>query len=135
MKFTLSIFVLLFAIIVFSSSGCKKNKTTIIPTCGCNDTATKYNIINGIGTLQYFSFNHKWTFRISPNIQTNIYYFPCNTNQDSLTAILKNAQQNDIFQVKFSGKVKEPCHPDDSFPYTVDVTIFNYIIVDSLKRN
>ena len=61
-------------------------------------------------------------------------YFPCNTNQDSLVAILQGANQNDVFHVIFSGKVNGPC-PGEVFGITTGTTTFDYIILDSLKRN
>jgi hypothetical protein len=70
----------------------------------------------------------------SPGRGAYKYFFPCNTNQDSLKAILQGASQTQSFVVWFSGNVKNTC-PDEDFGPTTALTTFEYITVDVVSRN
>ncbi|MGQ0738247.1 MAG: hypothetical protein ACT4OJ_04235 [Bacteroidota bacterium] len=132
MKSLFVILVMSFILTFFSNSGCKKK--TDNPNCGCNSNEIKYSLQNIDGFLSYRQYNNKWmlTYYPAPGAVSN--YFPCNTNQDSLRAILQGVNQSQVFQVKFSGKVKGPC-PGEDFGFTSGVTTNDYINIDSLKRN
>lgn len=81
-----------------------------------------------------FQNKNKWAILYQPLPGNYSYYFPCNTNEDSLQAITRGANQNDVFQVRFSGGVKSTC-PNENFGIVSGVTTFDYIILDSLKRD
>lgn len=132
MKRTTILTLLLFTPLMFISSGCKKKQTK--PTCGCGTSEIKYSLLNINGTLSYYQYTNKWVFSYHPIAGNSSNYFPCNTTQESLQAILQGANHNQVFQVKFSGKVKESCFGED-FGYTSGVTTFDYIIIDSIKLN
>lgn len=124
---------LLIAIITFlyAIAGCKKEKTE---NCGCNSNEVKYRLTSQAGTLSYFASKNKWVFVYQPLPGNYSYYFPCNTSQDSLIAILQGANISQTFNVKISGKVKSTC-PNEDFGVTSGITTFDYINIDSLKRN
>lgn len=132
MKRLFILLLLSFTILLFTNSSCKKNKPK--PTCGCSTTEIKYNLLNIDGTLSYYQYNNKWVFSYQPIAGNISNYFPCNTTQDSLQLILQGATHDQVFQVKLSGKVKESCAGED-FGFISGVTTFDYIIIDSLKRN
>lgn len=113
--------------------GCKKEKKENV-NCGCNSTDVKYNLANQVGNLSYFASKNKWVFVYQPLPGNYSYYFPCNTSQDSLAAILQGANTSQTINVKISGKVKSTC-PDEDFGVTSGITTFDYINIDSLKRN
>ena len=117
--------------LLITAFGCKRDKTDT--NCGCNSTEIKYNLLSTNGTLSYFQNKGVWAVSYQPQSGNFSYYFPCNTNQDSLKAITQTANNNQVFQVRFSGKVKGPC-PNENFGFTSGVTTFDYIILDSLKR-
>ena len=114
-------------------SGCKKEKNENA-NCGCNSTEVKYRLTNQAGSLSYFASKSKWVFVYQPLPGNYSYYFPCNTSQDSLFAILQGANTSQTFNVKMSGKVKSTC-PDEDFGVTSGITTFDYINIGSLKRN
>lgn len=132
MKSLFAILAAAFMLTVFSNSGCKKKADN--RNCGCNSTVIKYSLQDIHGILAYSQYNRKWGLSYSPLPGNTSNYFPCNPNQDSLQAILQGANQSQVFQVKFSGKVKDPC-PGEDFGITNGVTTFDYINIDSLKRN
>lgn len=132
MKALFSIFISVFLLTMFTNSSCKKSKPDVI--CGCNSNDTKYSLQNINGTLAFYQYKSKWVIYYQPIAGNYSYYFPCNTNQDSLQTILQGANQNQVFPVKFSGKIKSTC-PDEDFGFTIGVTTFDYLILDSLKRN
>jgi hypothetical protein len=132
MKLLFSIFALTFSLFLFTNSSCKKNQ--INKNCACAANEIKYNLLNISGTLAYNQYKEKWALRYQPIPGNYSYYFPCNTSQDSLRSILQGANQSQTFSIKFSGKVKGPC-PGEDFGITSGVTTFDYIILDSLKRN
>jgi len=134
MKQLFILFLLAFTFLLFTNSSCKKNKDKNITACACNATDIKYQLQNIDGTLSFYQYNSKWVFSYHPATGNISNYFPCNTDQDSLKAILQGANQNQVFQVKLSGKVKEPC-PGENFGIVSGVSTFDYIIIDSLKRN
>jgi hypothetical protein len=121
--------------VFITNNGCKKQKgeTTIDTSCGCNGSEIKYSLLNLQGTLSYFTSKSKWVYSFQPQPGNIANYFPCNTTQDSLRAILLYANTSQIFNVKISGKVKATC-PNEDFVVTSGVTTFDYIIIDSLKR-
>ena len=124
---------LLFVVsILVQSISCKKKPINY--SCGCDATDIKYFIKNIEGTLSYYQHNSKWVFSYQPIPGNHSNYFPCNTDQDSINAILKVANQSQIFQVKISGKVKKVCSNED-FGIISGVATFDYIIIDSIKRN
>ncbi len=127
---------ILFAIaVLIQSNSCKKSKSDPVnTTCGCSATDTKYTLQNISGTLSYYQYNSKWVFSYQPIAGNISNFFPCNTSQDSLQKILQGANQNQVFQVKFSGKVKGTC-PNEDFGIISGVATFDYISIDSLKRN
>ena len=132
MKFLLLILLSVIVFFSFTNSSCKKDK--INRTCGCAATDTKYILQNINGSLSYNNYNNQWMISYSPLPGNYSNYFPCNITQDSLKVILQGANHNDVINVKFSGKVKVTC-PGESFGITTGVTTFDYIIIDSLKRN
>lgn len=124
---------LLFIVSIFVQSiSCKKKPINY--SCGCDATDIKYEMKNIAGTFSYYQHNSKWVFSYQPIPGNHSNYFPCNTDQDSIKAILKGASQNQIIQVKISGKVKKVCS-DEDFGVISGVTTFDYIIIDSIKRN
>lgn len=129
MKSLCLIFISVFLLTTFTNSGCKKNTT-----CGCATSDIKYQLQNINGTLSFYQFKNKWVFSYQPSPGSVSNFFPCNLSQDSLQTILQGANQNEVFQVKFSGHVKSSC-PDEVFGITSGVTTFDYISLDSLKRN
>lgn len=135
MKHLSLIFIAAFSLIIIANFSCKKNKTEVTEdtSCGCNAIAIKYSLLNTSGTLSYFQNKSKWVFSYQPLPGNYSNYFPCNTMQDSLKAILQNANTSQTFNVKISGKVKTTC-PNEDFGVTSGVTTFDYIIIDSLKR-
>lgn len=132
MKSLYSILFFIFLLTTFNYSCCKKNE--LDTTCGCNAIDTKYSLQDITGRLRFHQYNMKWVLTYSPAQGAISNFFPCNTNQDSLQAILQGANQNQVFQVKFSGKVKTIC-PGEDFGTTIGLVTFDYIIIDSLKRN
>jgi hypothetical protein len=132
MKMLLSIFALVLVIISLTISSCKKAE--INRSCGCDSIDTKYFLQNMNGILCYHAYNNKWKFSYSPSQGNYANYFPCKYTQDSLQAILQHANNNDAFNINILGKVKSPC-PGENFGITSGVTTFDYIIIDSLKRN
>jgi|GEM_PF-6265499 len=132
MKTLLAILAMSFILAVFSNSGCKKKEDN--RNCGCTSSEIKYSLQSINGFLSYYQYNNKWVLSYSPSPGAVSNYFPCNSNQDSLQAILQGANQSQVFQVKFSGKVKSTC-PGEEFGITSGVTTFDYINIDSLKRN
>jgi hypothetical protein len=124
-----------FSIVLISNYSCKKNKTVVTEdtTCGCNATDIKYSLLDKAVTLSYFPNKSKWVCFYQAQPGSYLYYFPCNTTQDSLKAILLNANTSQTFNVKISGKVKATC-PNEDFGVTSGITIVDYIIIDSLKR-
>jgi hypothetical protein len=129
--FLISILSLLF----LTNSGCKKHKeeTPVDTSCGCNASEIKYRLLELPGTLSYFASKSKWVYYYRPQPNAYLYYFACNTTQDSLKAITLNANTAQTFNVKISGKVKTTC-PNENFGVTIGVTTFDYIVIDSLKR-
>jgi hypothetical protein len=134
MKHLLVSFAAVIIVLTFTNSSCKKHKDDPInTTCGCNATDIKYQLRDKSGTLSFYQYNSKWFFSVQQVGGMYSSYFPCNTTQDSLQKITQGANQNQVFQVKFSGKVKGTCSGED-FGTTTGGTI-DYIIIDSLKRN
>jgi hypothetical protein len=123
-----------FTFIITSTTSCKKNKSMPITTnCGCNAVEIKYQVRDLPATLSFYQYNAKWYFSVQQLGGLYSAYFPCNTLQDSLQKIIQGANQNQIFQVKLSGKIKGTC-PNEDFGTTTGSTI-DYIFIDSLKRN
>ena len=135
MKYLSLLLISIFSLILLITHSCKKHKDQTIEdtTCGCNASTIKYSLLNTAGTLSYFTNKSKWIFSFQPQPGNYANYFPCNTTQDSLKAILLNANTSQTFNVKISGKVKTTC-PNEDFGVTSGVTTFDYIIIDSLKR-
>lgn len=128
-----SLLLVVYATLFLLLTGCKKDKTPSATNCGCNSTGVKYRLENQSGNLSYFSSKNKWVFVYQPQPGNYSYYFPCNTNQDSLVTILQSANTAQTISVKISGKVKSTC-PDEDFGVTSGITTFDYINIDSLKR-
>jgi hypothetical protein len=115
----------------FLISSCRKTQAQ---DCGCNSKEIKYSLQNLNGSLLYFNNKNEWAILYQPLPGNYSYYFPCNKNIDSLQAIISGALPTDIIQIKFSGKIKTACLNED-FGITNGVTTFDYIILDSIKRN
>ena len=125
---------LLIISIICISSKCKKENTVSFTTCACSVTDIKYNLRDITGRLLFFENTKKWALQYQPQTGNYSYYFPCNSTQDSLKSILNGANETSVFSIKFSGKVKSACSGED-FGIISGVTTFDYIVVDSLKRN
>ncbi len=134
MKTTLLTTVIVLLLFLISGSNCKKENTDTYLTCACAANDIKYSLQNLSGTLAFFQTKNRWVITYKPLPGNYCNYFPCNIQQDSLQAILKNAPKTQIFYVTFSGKVKAPCQGED-FGVISGVTTLDYIIIDSLKRN
>ena len=134
MKHLLPICFSVFVLIVLAISSCKKHKAAAInTTCGCEATEIQYKV-NFPGTLLYYDYPKRWMFNYKSPSGFYYVYFPCNMNQDSLKAILRNASNKDTFQVTFAGKVKVICQDENLGYFVGNSAVFN-IIIDSLKRN
>lgn len=134
MKTSTGFLVITFMFLLTIGSRCKKENTNNYVTCACNTDEVKYILKEISGTLSYYEFNKRWVFSYSPLPGNYSNFFPCNSNHNSLQAILSGANSDQTFQVSFSGKIKAPC-PNEIFGITSGVTTFDYIIIDSLKRN
>ena len=126
-QFIASSAILIF-VLISVNSGCKKEDD-----CGCNSNAQSY-LPKIAGELSYNQYKSKWMLSYSPGRGAYKYFFPCNTNQDSLKAILQGASETQSFVVWFSGNVKNPCPGEDFGPATA-LTTFEYITVDVVSRN
>lgn len=116
----------IFALLFFP--GCKKNND-----CGC-DAEVKYYLPRTAGELTFNQYKSKWMLSYSPGRGAFANYFPCNTNQDSLQAILQGANQSQTFIVWFSGHAKSPC-PGEDFGNNNTMTSFEYMNVETVSRN
>ena len=99
---------LLCILILFISSSCKKKSD-----CGCDSEEIKTYLPKVAGVLSYNQQQGKWMLNYVTYGRAFRFYFPCNTGQDSLKAILQGADQNETFLVAFSGNVKSPCPNED----------------------
>jgi hypothetical protein len=102
--------------------------------CGCNNRTNKFYLPRIAGELSYNQYKSQWMVSYSPGRSAFRNFFPCNTNQDSLRAILQGANQTQTFSVWFSGDVKEPC-PNEDFGSTSAYITFEYINLESISRN
>jgi hypothetical protein len=125
--FRISIGIIIFFSLLINSS-CKKKAD-----CGCN-SGTLYYLPRIAGELSYNQYKAKWMLSYSPGRGAFRNFFPCNTNQDSLKAILQGTSQTQSFVVWFSGDVKSPCANEDFGP-TNGITTVEYITLTSLSRN
>lgn len=119
----------------FITSSCKKSKSQNISgdSCGCSSAVVAYTITGVQGNVSYFTNNNKWIISYDPSPGFTLIFIPCNTAQDSLRAITDTASHNSRIQVRFSGKIKPIC-PNENFGIVGNAT-FNYLVIDSLKRN
>jgi hypothetical protein len=123
---SINIFAIVILSILLPAAKCKKEKGVDYVACACNATDVKYILKDISGTLSYYQYNNRWVLSYSP--------LTCNTNQETLSTIIRGANTNEVFQVKLSGKVKKPCE-GEIFGFVSGVTTFDYIFLDSLKRN
>src|SRR6187402_2972590 len=107
---------------MFVTSGCKKDAD-----CGCH-SGSIYYLPRIAGELSYNQYKANWMLSYSPGRGAFRNFFPCNTNQDSLRAILQGASQTQSFVVWFSGDVKSACAGEDFGP-TTGITTVEYITI------
>jgi hypothetical protein len=131
---SINIFAIVILSILLPAAKCKKEKGVDYVACACNATDVKYILKDISGTLSYYQYNNRWVLSYSPLTGNISNFFPCNTNQETLSTIIRGANTNEVFQVKLSGKVKKPCE-GEIFGFVSGVTTFDYIFLDSLKRN
>lgn len=135
MKKILLFFTAIVTAITFTNSGCRKqNSSSGDKGCGCSTDSVKYRLQNISGTLSYYQYKSRWVLSYHPFPGSVSNYFPCNTTLDSLRSILQNADHSQVFYVDFSGKVKGACAGED-FGVISGLTTFDYIVLDSIKRN
>lgn len=113
-------------LVLLLTTACKKNSS-----CGCDARQGDSYLKTTGGYLSYDQYKQKWVLNYLIERAFRFYY-PCNTDQDSLRAVLQGASQNQTFMVTFSGHVKKPCE-NETFPTWAPAT-YNYIVVDSFRR-
>lgn len=112
---------------IFFSNCDKKND------CSCDGDVKSY-LPRTAGDLSYNQYKSKWMLSYSPGRGAFANFFPCNTSQDSLQAILQGANQTQTFLVWFSGNTKSPCSNED-FGTIPPLTTFEYIDLEAISRN
>lgn len=122
-----SLYFLSFLLVLLLTTACKKNSN-----CGCDARQADSYLKTVGGYLSYDQYKQKWVLNYVFERAFRFYY-PCNTDQDSLRAVLQTASQNQTFMVSFSGQVKSPCQ-DEIFESWAPYATYNYILLDSFRR-
>lgn len=122
-----NLYFLSFLLVLFLISACKKNSN-----CGCNAREADRYLETVGGELSYDEYKQKWV--LVYGIERAFHFnYPCNTDHDSLRAVLQTASQNETFMVTFSGHIKSPCE-NESFQSWAPYATYNYIVIDSFRR-